>query len=534
MRDTNEKLSIKKKILKPILKRKICALLKNPPRWVLDQEAISQNKFMKKPEKLMLFFSILFLGIGVFNIRNNMQDFFYIARFICNKIDIIFISIGTLLFVAFLVLHSLKKNEKDNQHDSFLFKDFLYIDMKFLETFMAQMGKGFISDTKHEKGNSISKIRRIFAGANDQLNATFSSTETEVRKEVRSMQQREEMLNIFLQSKANDGRPLVKEIDRQKNAKEKTKQILQENNIDMQKLCDNTNKRMMVDSIVNKMSSNNKYRQELDDNKYRQKLVIETEQEISGKKIDDEIIMNNIADQILMIILNKKNDPIRLNQILNKIKEQMPKQSAKHQPPSGHVKNEKSDRLDELIIKELDASIAKELENSRIEGEYICFKTHFDFISLKRLEKLTTQELQYLYLYKKTSSLIPDNDRLEEADIRRIRRIQKYIEFLKILFPFDSFLITKHAVILMDEKPLREGNNQIGYKFSNDKVVVGKVSRKIGVREDSAPANKMLDKIQRLTISLLRELEIINYDSDIYLITPIAIYSEKYTRRKSE
>ena len=81
---------------------------------------------------------------------------------------------------------------------------------------------------------------------------------------------------------------------------------------------------------------------------------------------------------------------------------------------------------------------------------------------------------------------------------------------------------------------MREGNNQIGYKFINNMVVVGKVHRKIGVRDDSAPANRRLDKIQRLTISLLQEMEIVNRDLDIYLIAPIAIYTEQKVLREEE
>jgi len=104
--------------------------------------------------------------------------------------------------------------EKEASKDFFI-KDFLCIDMKFLETFMAQIRRGFVSGTMREKGRSISKIRKIFAGTGNQLGASFSNAETEINKEVRSMQQREEMLNVFLESKISVNEKFVKIIDRQ-------------------------------------------------------------------------------------------------------------------------------------------------------------------------------------------------------------------------------------------------------------------------------------------------------------------------------
>ena len=86
----------------------------------------------------------------------------------------------------------------------------------------------------------------------------------------------------------------------------------------------------------------------------------------------------------------------------------------------------------------------------------------------------------------------------------------------------------------MEPKLLLEGNNKTGYKFINDTVVVGKIHRKIGVREDGAPTNQRLDKIQRLTISILQDIGIINRDLDIYLIAPVAIYTEQCVFRENE
>jgi len=150
-------------------------------------------------------------------------------------------------------------------------------------------------------------------------------------------------------------------------------------------------------------------------------------------------------------------------------------------------------------------------------GKYVGLKTYFDFVSLSRLEALTTSELYDFYFNKE-----------KLFSINEIQEIRQCISHLKTLFPFDSFLTAEGAIVLMEEKHLRVANSQIGYKFnSTDISVVGKVYRNVGkVREKSAPINQTLDKIQILTFSLLRTIGVLREsDSDIYLITPIAIYS---------
>jgi len=79
----------------------------------------------------------------------------------------------------------------------------------------------------------------------------------------------------------------------------------------------------------------------------------------------------------------------------------------------------------------------------------------------------------------------------------------------------------------MEDKHLREEKSQIGYKFkSNNTVVVGRIDRLIGVRDNSASANQLLDKIQLMTMSLLREIGVVRSDDPIHFITPIAVYSQ--------
>ena len=74
---------------------------------------------------------------------------------------------------------------------------------------------------------------------------------------------------------------------------------------------------------------------------------------------------------------------------------------------------------------------------------------------------------------------------------------------------------------------MRVSKHQIGFKFNSDNIsMVGVVEKHASVvREESAPANQRLDKIQNLTFSILRDFGIIREDDlDIFLITPIAIY----------
>jgi len=311
----------------------------------------------------------------------------------------IWMTITIICLIVFFVLHYfIKKSEKQNKKIvTFSMKDFLYLNMNFLETFTAQKDEGFISDIKYEteKVNSIKKD--VFLGSRD-LGATYSNEDTNIKREVRSMRQREDMLDAFLNSKLENGEPLVKVIDAR---------------------------------LINE------------------------------KIIDEELI-------------------------------------------SGKLEN--------------------------VIGKYICFKTYFDFISLKRLEALTASKKQKFYSDRKKLYSTAD-------EFQRIQDIQENIEYLKILLPFDSFLTAKNAVVLMENEPLREANNQTGFKFnSNNIVVVGKIYRKIGIRKNSAPINQMLDKIQLFTASLLRKIGVLSEDDSepIYLITPIAIYSEEDVRKENK
>ena len=152
-------------------------------------------------------------------------------------------------------------------------------------------------------------------------------------------------------------------------------------------------------------------------------------------------------------------------------------------------------------------------------GKYVGLKTYVDFVSISRLEELSSSELQAFYSY------FTDKD----FSVDKVHEIKKQITHIKTLFPYDSFLTAEGVIVLMDDKHIRESKDQIGYKFNSDEIkVVGKVSKYTGqIRKRSAPMNQTLDDIQRFTFSIMRSLGIIrdNKNMEIFLITPVAIYA---------
>jgi len=365
------------------------------------------NKFAMVIIKAFIFV-IIALGIlniiGLVILRLTVVDMVLFANcWVSHNIGIL-LQIGfSVVIIAFClyVLHRLKReqstrpNKKELIPPVFFLKNFMYLDMNFLESFTAQRDKKFISHTVYEKGStkSIESGKPTFTLGNIFANfslAPSSKTKTSIEKEIRSMQERDNMLDDFLNSRQKDGTELVKKI------------------------------------------------------------------------------------------YSKSRD------------------------------NAKS------IGHELDKSV----------GKYIHLETYFDFISLSRLEALVSLEMQYFYLELEKPN--KSEKKLSIEKIKHIQKIQKYILRLRTLIPFDSFLTTENALILIEKNPLREADNQIGYKFnSTDMTVIGKVYKKIGVpRGNSALTNRILDNIQELAIFLLRELGIIKGNLDIFMIAPIAIYSK--------
>jgi len=424
-------------------------------------------------------------GLGLFTGINELVK--HLApQEICSTLSfaivVLTITIAILCFQAsHIVRHFRKKCGKcSTKEPYFLMRDFLYLNMNFLETFTAQKDGGFAYDTKLENG-SVSSVR---IGTN-----YISFDDTDVKREVRSMRQREEMLNGLLGSKLESGDDLVKKIDSREHLAEIINHTLK-NETDRPKLENKITIQMLMKNIV------------------AQRPLCKTKREMLMKEIFSLARKNNMTSR--QMLLKITNEQILVKNIVDQV-----------------FLNKEGNKSEKLLVKALDASISKELKDSI--GNYVCLKTYFDFISLSRLENLTNQEAQYRYL--------PENDILTTEDSSRIRQIRKNIALLKTLFPFDSFLTAKNVIVLMENDPLRELNSQIGYKFnSNNLVVVGKVYKKISdIRVRSAPANQTLDNLQRLTLSLLRKIGVIRKeDAEIYFITPIAIYSEQSVLRESK
>jgi len=111
-----------------------------------------------------------------------------------------------------------------NNRTTFLMKDFLYLDMDFLESFIAQRDKGFKYNIIREDGSSATEAKgsKSITGGIGYGNmgvsiksGPVSNTDTSTSKDVYSMQQREYMFNAFLESEitTEDGnQPLVKNL----------------------------------------------------------------------------------------------------------------------------------------------------------------------------------------------------------------------------------------------------------------------------------------------------------------------------------
>jgi len=486
---------IQRKVLAAIRKPKN----KPPRRKKLRLEVPIHAIFLIVLKWIMLTFCVLSFVAGALIIANPCFTSIYdIAKFVkdyicnmCHQIGVL-MGIAVLCVVIFLFLRYWIKKIK-NKSSEFFMRDFLYFNMKFLETFMAQKDEGLVYDRKQEKGRGKSMTTKwgIF-GTNFQ----YASTGTEVEREVRSMRDRENMLNAFLGSKTMNGKPLVKEIDRQVIMSNKIDKILNGKKcveycekINRQILMENINTQMIAKQAVDQLNLN----KEIDDTSIEEIAACLNKRIKDGDKAFDRVIRDNIVN--LMFIDNIKDTMLR-------------------------------DGLD----KNTSASITKELKASI--GEYVCFKTYFDFISLKRLKTLVTPEKQKFYSKKEETLLMTREHSFSVKN--EIEPIWEHINNLIAMFPFDSFLTAKNAIVLIETNQLRETDNQIGYKFnSNELVVVGKVYKRMSkIRIKSAPANQMLDNIQRMAIAIFRKIGIIHnsnteVESEIFLIKPIAIYAEQ-------
>ena len=213
-----------------------------------------------------------------------------------------------------------------------------------------------------------------------------------------------------------------------------------------------------------------------------------------------------------------KTDEI-LNEILNTSKLGNPQSDPAYELVSQiKTKTLLIDMLDSFIayVQSSSEPFVTEMSKERV-GRYVNIRTYFDFVSLSRIEALTSEELLEFYPRIKAS----------ESSITYLKDLHDKLFYIKTLFPYDIFLTAKGAIVLMEEKFMLVSRNQIGYKFRSKNIsLVGIINKYASeVREESAKINQMLDEIQILALTLLRTLGIIREDeTNVFLLTPIAIY----------
>ncbi len=171
--------------------------------------------------------------------------------------------------------------------------------------------------------------------------------------------------------------------------------------------------------------------------------------------------------------------------------------------------------IDYLGFNELDNFVDKVCDKDI--GNYIALHTYFDYFNFTRLDMLTSKDMCDFY-----ENLTNQND----LPLDNIHKIKEKLPLLKMLFPFDTFLYANGIIVLINDNYLRDAKEQAGYKFNSMVKVIGIVNKLASEpRSDSVPASVTMDKIQITTLSLLRELGFIHAkDTNIYLVTPIAIY----------
>lgn len=171
--------------------------------------------------------------------------------------------------------------------------------------------------------------------------------------------------------------------------------------------------------------------------------------------------------------------------------------------------------IDYLGFKGVDSFVDEVCEND--VGNYIALHTYFDYVNFDRLDMLTGADMHDFY------RSIDDGNGLS---LDNIYKIKNQLPLLKKLFPFDTFLYAKGVIVLINDKYLRDAKEQAGYKFNSMVKVIGTVNKLASEpRKNSVPASVTMDGIQIATLSLLRELGFVHEDdTNIYLVTPIAIY----------
>ena len=229
-----------------------------------------------------------------------------------------------------------------------------------------------------------------------------------------------------------------------------------------------------------------------------------TNQETDTKKGD--LSQDSKADEMLNEALSTSTLPNTPSDSANDLISQVKTETLLHKMLDSFITYVQSSN--EPFVTELDKNLI---------GRYVNIRTYFDYVSLKRIEALTSTELLDFYPHINAT----------ESSINYFKELHAKLIYIKTLFPYDIFLTAKGSIVLMEEKYMLVARNQIGFKFRGKNVsLIGIINKYASeVREESAKINQKLDEIQILALSLLRTLGIIRDDeTNVYLLTPIVIY----------
>ena len=94
---------------------------------------------------------------------------------------------------------------------------------------------------------------------------------------------------------------------------------------------------------------------------------------------------------------------------------------------------------------------------------------------------------------------------------------------MKEIIPYDVILYNRDYIVLIDKFWLKNEKGYLGYLLGEKIHVAGKVSKFIQVDDNMPSVIKILNRIQKYTLSILHELGF-DVSDKVFVIMPIAIY----------
>ncbi len=177
------------------------------------------------------------------------------------------------------------------------------------------------------------------------------------------------------------------------------------------------------------------------------------------------------------------------------------------------VKIEKDNMYDDFIEYVKKKHLFTNITNPEI-GKYIDLYEKFYYLDFDRIEKLFSEN--YLTIYQSTISS-------DEFTDEKIKEIRNKVALLKEIIPYDVILYNRDYIVLIDKFWFKIEKGYLGYLLGEKIHVAGKVSKFIQVDDNMPSVIKILNRIQKYTLSILHELGF-DVSDKVFVIMPIAIY----------